>query len=69
MNRRQPPDAGILWRKSSYSNVGNQCVEVARTSARFLVRDSRSPEGLWLVVSRAERDALISDVKRGTFVS
>jgi hypothetical protein len=34
------------WRKSSYSNTGANCVEVARTrSGKVAVRDSRNPAG------------------------
>jgi hypothetical protein len=31
------------WRKSSFSDTGNGCVEVARTLAA--IRDSKNPEG------------------------
>jgi hypothetical protein len=65
MNHPELLDAdGIQWRKSSYSGAGNQCVEVARTVAGYFVRDSKNPEGLWLAVSPAAWDALISDVSR-----
>jgi hypothetical protein len=34
------------WRKSSYSNTGANCVEVAKTrSGKVAVRDSRNPAG------------------------
>jgi hypothetical protein len=34
------------WRKSSHSNTGANCVEVAKTrSGKVAVRDSRNPEG------------------------
>ena len=34
------------WRKSSYSNTGANCVEVARTRrGRVAVRDSKNPDG------------------------
>jgi len=66
MNGSELPGANcIMWRKSSYSNAGNQCIEVARTSAGFIVRDSKSPESPWLSISPTAWDALISGVKRG----
>jgi Domain of unknown function (DUF397) len=37
-------DVTTPWRKSSYSNTGANCVEVARTrSGKVAVRDSRNP--------------------------
>lgn len=37
-------DVTTPWRKSSYSNTGANCVEVARTrSGMVAVRDSRNP--------------------------
>ena len=39
-------DATTPWRKSSYSNSGANCVEVARTrSGKVAVRDSKDPDG------------------------
>jgi hypothetical protein len=39
-------DATTRWRKSSYSNTGANCVEVARTrSGKIAVRDSKDPDG------------------------
>lgn len=36
----------LPWRKSSYSNgIGGECVEVAGLQGRFLVRDSKNPDG------------------------
>lgn len=66
MNDHELPDATcIVWRKSSHSNAGNQCVEVARTSAGFIVRDSKSPESPRLSISPTAWDALINGVKHG----
>lgn len=42
-------DAATPWRKSSYSNSGANCVEVARTrSGKVAVRDSKDLHGEWL---------------------
>ncbi len=39
-------DVTTPWRKSSYSNTGANCVEVARTrSGKVAVRDSRNADG------------------------
>lgn len=40
----------MIWRKSSYSGGENECVEVARTDARGLIRDSKNPDGPRLAV-------------------
>ncbi len=39
------------WQKSSYSGNGGNCVEVADSGSRLLVRDSKEPEGVRLLVS------------------
>lgn len=66
MNHPQPPDSDNLqWRRSIYSNAGNECVEVARTPAGYLVRDSKNPDGPWLSFSPSKWDALIRDIKCG----
>lgn len=43
----------MQWRKSSYSNGGNQadCVEVAFTPGAVAVRDSKAPTSGTLTVS------------------
>ncbi|MEU9600442.1 DUF397 domain-containing protein [Streptomyces sp. NPDC048109] len=50
-----PSDApGPVWFKSSYSSSGdgNDCVEVAITSATIHIRDSKRPHGPRLAVTR-----------------
>jgi hypothetical protein len=40
------------WRKSSYSSQSGNCLEVARNLPGLVaVRDSKEPDGAWLVVS------------------
>lgn len=42
MTPDERPDAGtLLWRKSTYSNAGNECVEVAQSGPILLIRDSK----------------------------
>ncbi|TCO56565.1 DUF397 domain-containing protein [Actinocrispum wychmicini] len=37
--------AGALWRKSSHSGAGNDCVEIALVVTGAAVRDSKNPDG------------------------
>lgn len=50
---------GARWRKSSRSNGGGQCVELANVGA---VRDSKNPTGPALAV---DLRALVAAVKAG----
>ena len=45
-----PEPDGIVWRTSSYSGNGGDCVQVAPASDRVLVRDSKNPDGPALAV-------------------
>ncbi|MGW4532235.1 DUF397 domain-containing protein [Nocardia sp. NPDC004340] len=54
------------WFKSSYSETGSQCVEVAFFAAgRVGVRDSKNPTGPALVFSAGEWDAFTAGVIGG----
>nr|WP_042185971.1 DUF397 domain-containing protein [Kibdelosporangium sp. MJ126-NF4]CEL17005.1 hypothetical protein [Kibdelosporangium sp. MJ126-NF4]CTQ91765.1 hypothetical protein [Kibdelosporangium sp. MJ126-NF4] len=35
---------GAVWRKSSYSGAGNDCVEIALANTGARVRDSKKPD-------------------------
>ena len=37
--------AGAVWRKSSHSGAGNDCVEIALVETGAAVRDSKIPQG------------------------
>ncbi|MPZ80286.1 MAG: DUF397 domain-containing protein [Actinophytocola sp.] len=50
------------WRKSSFSDQGNGCVEVVRTLGA--VRDSKNPEGPRLAL---DVQALVSLIKDGHY--
>jgi hypothetical protein len=68
MNRRQTPDAArAMWRKSSYSNAGNQCVEVAQIGAAVAVRDSKNPGAGYVTLSEADWQAFLDRVKHGNY--
>lgn len=56
----------VDWRKSRASGQGN-CVEVAVSSRRVLVRDSKDPLGPTLTFSAAEWNAFVLGVKAGEF--
>ncbi len=54
-------DVTTPWRKSSYSNTGANCVEVARTrSGKVAVRDSKNPDGGVLSFSPDERKTFVA---------
>jgi hypothetical protein len=36
--------AGAMWRKSSHSGAGNDCVEIALAETQTRVRDSKNPD-------------------------
>lgn len=56
------------WTKSSYSNSGANCVEVARTFwGTVAVRDSKHPCGPELRFTPGEWKAFVSGVKLGEF--
>ena len=60
-------DVTTPWRKSSYSNSGANCVEVARTrSGKVAVRDSRNPGGRALSFSPDEWQAFAVKVRTMT---
>jgi hypothetical protein len=56
------------WTRSSYSNSGANCVEVAHTSlGNVAVRDSKNPRGPELRFTPDEWKAFVSRVKSGEF--
>jgi Domain of unknown function (DUF397) len=53
------------WRKSTYSNNGGACVEVARSLRDGVaVRDSQDPDGPKLAFTPGQWKAFTSTVKR-----
>ncbi|MET8702754.1 DUF397 domain-containing protein [Kitasatospora sp. NPDC004723] len=56
------------WRKSSYSNNGGNCVEVAEGHTDVVpVRDSKDPEGPALVFPAGAWRAFVSSIQAGEF--
>ena len=59
---------GARWRKSSYSDNGGQCIEVAPGFAGVMpVRDSKDPEGPALVFPAGAWQAFVDAAVRGEF--
>lgn len=59
--------ARAVWRKSSRSGGGNNCVEVARAGDIYAIRDSKNPTGPKLVFAHSEWKAFVASVKDGEF--
>ncbi|MCP9950555.1 DUF397 domain-containing protein [Actinomadura madurae] len=55
----------VVFRKSSYSNGGNGCVEAGTFGSQHLVRDSKNPEGGFLVLEPDVWAAVVARIKRG----
>ncbi|MFF5716997.1 DUF397 domain-containing protein [Streptomyces buecherae] len=58
------------WTKSSYSNNGGECVEVAANLAPYgtvPVRDSKNPNGPALAFDTSAWSAFVAGVKVGDF--
>ncbi|KOX24240.1 DUF397 domain-containing protein [Nocardiopsis sp. NRRL B-16309] len=53
----------LLWRKSSYSGAGKECVEVADVESGALVRDSKQPELGHLTFVSTEWSVFVTSVK------
>jgi Domain of unknown function (DUF397) len=57
-------DATTWWRKSSYSNNGGACVEVATNLPELVaVRDSKDPDGRSLSFSPGEWRTFITKIR------
>lgn len=56
--------APVAWRKSSYSNGGTNCVEMAALPDGTIgMRNSRNPDGAMLALPRAAIAALLAGIK------
>ncbi|MBV6700043.1 DUF397 domain-containing protein [Kitasatospora aureofaciens] len=58
----------VVWRKSSFSGQGGDCIEVADGMAGVVpVRDSKDPDGAALLFSADAWEAFVGGVKAGEF--
>ncbi|GIJ22792.1 DUF397 domain-containing protein [Micromonospora lutea] len=65
-----PDLTGAVWRKSSRSNAGGNCVEVADNLPGIIgLRDSKDPSGPVLTFNPATWTAFVTGVKRETSAS
>jgi len=55
--------ATVVWRKSSRSGSGENCVETARMGGMVAVRDSKHPTGPSLAFTRSEWRRFLESVK------
>jgi len=56
-----------VWKKSSRSGTGGNCIEVAELPSAVLVRDSKDPEGPRLAFTQSEWRAFVDGAKDGEF--
>jgi Domain of unknown function (DUF397) len=57
-------DVTIPWRKSSYSNTGANCVEIAKTrGGKVVVRDSKNPNGAALNFSLSAWKTFVAKIQ------
>ncbi|WP_433198504.1 DUF397 domain-containing protein [Nocardia sp. CA-107356] len=60
--------SGARWFKSSRSQAGKECVEVAHLDGGLVgVRDSKNPTGPALVFTPSEWDAFVAGARDGEF--
>jgi hypothetical protein len=61
-------EPSLVWRKSSYSGSGDNCVEIAQLpDGGRAVRDSKNPGGPVLTFTVGEWSAFIMGAKDGEF--
>jgi Domain of unknown function (DUF397) len=58
---------GLSWRKARRSVNNGECVELATTSGKVVIRDSKDPAGPVLMHSPSEWQEFLAHVKRGSF--
>jgi hypothetical protein len=59
----------ITWRKASFSDANQACVQLADTGDEILLRDSKNPDQGHFTFTRAEIAAFVAGVKAGEFDS
>jgi uncharacterized protein DUF397 len=69
MATQHNPNSTLIWRKSSASADGGNCVEVAKLGMSVLVRDSDSQAGTMLEFRQAQWRGFMGRIKTGNVVS
>jgi hypothetical protein len=59
------PTEQTEWRRAACS--GGQCVEVSKVADRFLIRDSKMPDGATLSFNADEWHAFVEAIKKDEF--
>lgn len=63
-----PDLSGAAWRKSSFSNGGGQCVEVARLDdGTTAIRNSNHPNAGTLIITTSQMSGFLHGCKAGEF--
>ncbi|GGM17859.1 MULTISPECIES: DUF397 domain-containing protein [Micromonospora] len=57
----------LTWKKSTRSNAGGDCVEVATPPQLVLVRDSKDQQGPVLSFTSGQWTGFVRGIKVGTF--
>ena len=58
---------GLAWLKAQSSSHNGQCVEIASTTSKIAIRDSKDPDGPILVYTPAEFKAFLDGARNGEF--
>lgn len=67
-SRRSAGESSGPWRKSSWSGVNGDCIEVAGlTGATIRIRDSKNPNGAMLSFSASEWNVFIDSLQKARF--
>ena len=59
--------AGLSWLKAKSSSHNGQCMEIASTTDKIALRDSKDPNGPILVYTPAEFKAFLDGARNGEF--
>jgi hypothetical protein len=59
--------AGLAWLKAQASTHNGQCVEVASTRGKIVIRDSKDPDGQIIFYAPAEFKIFLESARNGEF--
>jgi Domain of unknown function (DUF397) len=65
MSSAQPERGQLIWRKARRSMNHGDCVEVAAANKKIAVRDSKNPDGSWMICSPRCWQAFVEKIKVG----